>query len=123
MLSHLIGSKTEINTENTILFIEDISEYLYNLDRMMIQMKRAGKLEKLAGLIVGQFTEMKDNTHPAFGKSAYEIIAGHVNTYTYPVCYDFPVGHVGDNRAMCIGMQAALDVNEEGVRVRFKEDE
>lgn len=120
LLAHMIGSETETDTNGKILFIEDINEYLYNLDRMMIQLKRAGKLDKLAGLVVGQFTDMKDNNSPTFGKDSYEIIAEHVAEFGYPVCYDFPVGHVGDNRAMGVGVEAALSVSEHGVQLRFQ---
>lgn len=119
LLAHMIGSETETDTNGKILFIEDINEYLYNHDRMMIQLKRSGKLNNLAGLVVGQFTDMKDNNSPTFGKDAYEIIAEHVAEFDYPVCYDFPVGHVGDNRAMGIGMQAAFKVSEQAVTLRF----
>lgn len=121
LLSHMIGSDTEIDTRGKILFIEDINEYLYNLDRMMIQLKRAGKLEGLAGLIVGQFTDMKDNNNPTFGKDSYGIIAEHVAGHDYPVCFDFPVGHVADNRAMGIGMQARFEVTAGGATLRFEQ--
>jgi len=119
LLAHLIGSETEIDTNGKILFIEDINEYLYNLDRMMIQLKRSRKLSNLAGLIVGQFTDMKDNSSPTFGKDSNEIIAEHVAEFGYPVCFDFPVGHVGDNRAMGVGMHAALNVTGDGVHLKF----
>lgn len=119
ILAHQIGSNTQIDTEGKILFIEDLNEYLYNLDRMMIQMKRAGKLSHLAGLIVGQFTDMKDNSNPSFGKTAYEIIHEHVAEFDYPVSFNFPVGHVADNRAIAVGMNAYLDVNKEGVELHF----
>ncbi|MCF0059746.1 LD-carboxypeptidase [Dyadobacter sp. CY356] len=119
LLAHLIGSNTQIDTEGKILFIEDLNEYLYNLDRMMIQMKRAGKLSHLAGLIVGQFSDMKDNTNPSFGKTAYEIIHEHVAEYDYPLTFNFPIGHVADNRAIAVGMNAYLDVNKEGVELHF----
>jgi muramoyltetrapeptide carboxypeptidase len=119
LLAHMIGSETEIDTTGKILFIEDINEYLYNLDRMMIQMKRAGKLANLAGLIVGQFTDMKDNGSPSFGKDTYEIVQEHVAGFSYPVCYNFPVGHVGDNRAMGIGMKAYLEIGDHEVNFQF----
>ena len=119
ILAHMIGSETDIDTDDKILFIEDINEYLYNLDRMLIQMKRAGKLDKLAGLIVGQFTDMKDNSSPTFGKTCYEIIQEHIREFDYPVCFNFPVGHVGDNRAMGVGMEAILEVNKDTVSLRF----
>ncbi|MCD4789037.1 MAG: LD-carboxypeptidase [Bacteroidales bacterium] len=112
ILCSLIGTKSDINTDNKILFIEDVSEYLYRLDRMMWQMKRAGKLESLAGLIVGRMTEMKDNEIP-FGKNAYEIIAEAVKEYNYPVCYGFPAGHTDDNRALILGRKIKLTVNDD----------
>jgi muramoyltetrapeptide carboxypeptidase len=119
LLAHMIGTSTDIDTSGKILFIEDVGEYLYNLDRMMIQMKRSGKLDNLAGLIVGQFTDMKDNANPTFGKEPYEIVHSHIAEYQYPVCYNFPVGHVADNRAIGIGMQADLDIQHEKVRLQF----
>ncbi len=118
LLAHLIGSASDINYDNKILFIEDVGEYLYNIDRMMVQLKRAGKLKKLAGLIVGSFNDLKENNEP-FGKDAYEIIAEHVAEYNYPVCYGFPVGHDIANRALACGRAAQLEVNEIGVRLLF----
>ena len=103
LLAHIIGTKSDINTKNKILFIEDIGEYKYNIDRMLLQLKRAGKLDELAGLIVGSFTEIKDTTIP-FGQDLKEIILDKVREYNYPVCFDFPVGHVTENYALKIGM-------------------
>jgi muramoyltetrapeptide carboxypeptidase len=119
LFAHLIGSETEIDTRGSILFIEDVNEYLYNLDRMLIQLKRSGKLENLAGLIVGQFSDMRDNSQPAFGKDANAIVQEHVAGYNFPVCFDFPVGHVSDNRPMIVGMDAFLEVKENGVRFGY----
>ena len=123
ILAHLIGSQTDNDTTGKILFIEDVNEYLYNLDRMMIQLKRAGKLDNLAGLVVGQFSDMRDNSSPTFGKDAYQIIQEHVSDYTYPVCYDFPVGHVADNRAMIVGAKANLNVGDNEVTLNFLTEE
>ncbi|REA57515.1 LD-carboxypeptidase [Dyadobacter luteus] len=120
LFAHLIGSPTDTDTNGKILFIEDVNEYMYNLDRMMIQLKRAGKLDHLAGLIVGQFSDMRDNSSPSFGKDANEIIAEHTSTYKYPVCYNFPVGHVADNRTMIVGATAHLAITKEGVQLRFQ---
>lgn len=120
LFAHLIGSATDIDTKGKILFIEDVNEYLYNLDRMIIQLKRAGKLDNLAGLIVGQFSDMKDNSRPTFGKDAFEIIHEHISEYEYPVCFNFPVGHVPDNRAMIVGMESELDVQKNIVDFHFK---
>lgn len=118
LLAHLIGSKSAINTEGKILFLEDVGEKLYNLDRMMLQLRRAGKLEKLAGLIVGQFSELTDYETP-FGKTAWEIVAEHTDVYHYPVCYNFPVGHTPDNRAMICGAMGRLEVLGSGVGLMF----
>lgn len=115
LLAHVLGSESAVAMEGTLLVIEDIGEYLYNIDRMMIQLKRAGQLQNLAGLIVGQFTEVRDNSAPEFGKTAYEIIAEHVQAYDFPVCFDFPVGHVPDNRTLPVGMSASLEVGQEHV--------
>ncbi|WP_247231856.1 LD-carboxypeptidase [Telluribacter sp. SYSU D00476] len=119
LLAHLMGSGSELDTTGKILFIEDVGEYFYNLDRMMIQMKRGGKLDQLAGLLVGQFTDMRDNSDPTFGKDAYEIIREHTQEYSYPICYNFPTGHVADNRAMGVGLPARLVVEEQGASLRY----
>jgi muramoyltetrapeptide carboxypeptidase len=118
-LAHLIGSKSELDTDGKILFIEDISEYLYNIDRMMIQLKRAKKLKNLAGLIVGNFSYLKESDEP-FGKTFYEIIAEHTAEYNYPICYDFPVGHDAINWTIPCGRFASLGVDNEGVRLAFE---
>ncbi len=110
LLSHLVGSSSDLDMSGKILFIEDVNEYLYNLDRMMLQLKRAGKLANLAGLIVGQFTDMKDNEDPAFGQNFSQIIAGHVAPYHYPVAHQFPAGHVAHNLPLCMGAPAHLEV-------------
>ena len=120
LLAHLIGSRSETDTRHKILFIEDVEEYYYNLDRMMVQLKRAGKLAQLAGLVVGQFTDLKDNETSSFGKNHYEIIAEHVSAYNYPVCFDFPVGHTADNRAMIVGRMAQFSVTSKNVQLHFE---
>ena len=111
ILCGLLGSESDTDTRDKILLIEDTGEYLYRLDRMMWQMKRAGKLENLAGLIVGGMTDMKDNDDP-FGKTAYEIIAEAVRDYNYPVCFGFPSGHRDDNRALILGRQVNLSIED-----------
>jgi muramoyltetrapeptide carboxypeptidase len=120
LLAHLIGSVSDLNTDGKILFIEDVSEYLYNIDRMMIQLKRAGKLKNLAGLIVGDFSDVKENDEP-FGKTFYEIIAEHTAEYNYPICYDFPVGHESVNWAIPCGRMATLSIDRQEVRLEFSE--
>jgi len=118
LLYALAGTPSDINTSGKILFIEDLDEYLYHIDRMMMQLKRSGKLKNLAGLVVGGMTEMKDNTIP-FGKTAYEIIAEAVAEYSYPVCYKFPAGHIEDNRALIIGRKVCLDVSQNKTILSF----
>lgn len=113
ILCHAIGTESDLVTDDAILFIEDVDEYLYRLDRMMVQMKRSGKLENLAGLIVGHFTDIKDED-VAFGKNAYEIIQDHVSEYRYPVCYGFPTGHHVNNLALPISRQCTLKVDKFG---------
>ncbi len=111
LLAHIIGTSSDIKMKGKILFIEDVGEYLYNIDRMLHQLKRSGKLNKLAGLIVGGFTETKDTERP-FGKTAYEIISDVVKEYNYPVCFNFPVGHIKENYALKIGVGYKLKVSK-----------
>lgn len=111
LLSHLIGSDSDIKTKNRLLFIEDVGEYLYNIDRMLYQLKRCNKLSKLAGLIVGGFTDNKDTERP-FGQTAYEIIRDAVKEYKYPVCFGFPVSHEKENYALKVGVEYKLKINK-----------
>ncbi len=110
IICSLLGTKYELETDGKILFIEDIDEYLYHTDRMMHQLKLAGKLQRLAGLVVGSFSGMKDNSTP-FGKTAYEIIRDAVDDYNFPVYFGFPAGHTKRNLALVLGMEWELDVN------------
>lgn len=112
ILHNLMGSVSEPDTSGKILFLEDVDEYLYHIDRMMINLKRGGKLDKLKGLIVGGMTKMKDNTIP-FGKTANEIIADTVKNYKYPVCFDFPAGHEDPNLALIMGRNVSFIVDKE----------
>ena len=109
LLAHGIGSSFEIKTRGRILFIEDVGEYLYNIDRMLHQLKNAGKFNKLAGLIVGGFTEMKDTERP-FGSAVEEIIRDMMKDFDFPVCFGFPVGHQKENLALKIGVGYKLKV-------------
>lgn len=117
LLAHNIGSSSDISFENKILFLEDVGEYTYNIDRMMVQLKRAGKLNKLAGLIVGQFSDAKENKIP-FGKTAFEIIQEHTASFEYPVSYDFPLGHDKENRAIRCGEEMKLEVLKDMVKLK-----
>lgn len=111
------GSSSLPNPNGKILFLEDLDEYLYHIDRMILNLKRSGILQKIAGLIIGGFTGMKDNPTP-FGKTAEQIIREHTEEYNYPVCFGFPAGHVNDNRALIMGGKTRLTVNPDKVIVR-----
>ena len=111
MLYSLAGTNSDIDTEGKILFIEDLDEYLYHIDRMMMNLKRSGKLKRLAGLIVGGMNDMNDNDIP-FGKTAYEIIADYVAVYNFPVIFDFKSGHISENLGLIIGGQVEMKVDE-----------
>lgn len=112
ILYSLTNTDSDIKTNGKILFIEDLDEYHYHIDRMMMNLRRSGKLEGLEGLLVGAMTRMHDNDVP-FNKTAYEIIAEAVEDYPYPVCYNFPAGHIEDNRALILGREVNLEVDDE----------
>jgi len=114
VLYSVSGTKYDIDTKDKVLVLEDLDEYLYHIDRMMMNLKFSGKLKQLKGLIVGGMTDMNDNQVP-FGKTAYEIIRDAVEEYDFPVCYNFPVGHIKNNYAMILGAQVKLEVSKNGV--------
>ena len=109
VLMGMNGSDIFPETDGKILFIEEVDEYIYHIDRMMRALKRAGKLAHLKGLIVGGLTQIKDNTHP-FGQTAEEVIADAVSEYDYPVCFGFPAGHFDDNRVIVFGQKAKIEI-------------
>jgi len=109
ILFSICGSRSALKTDGKILFLEDLDEYVYHVDRMMLNLKRNGMLQNLAGLIVGGMTEMKDNVVP-FGKTAEEIILDAVKEFDYPICFNFPAGHLEDNRALILGRKIILNV-------------
>ena len=112
VLFSLLGSRAQLDTRGKILFLEDLDEYLYHIDRMMLALDRAGMLENLAGLLVGGMTEMNDNPVP-FGAAAEEIIAERVEKYNYPVAFGFPSGHIADNRPWVHGKKRRLTVHDD----------
>lgn len=118
ILYSLLGTKTGFDTHQKILFLEDVGEYLYHIDRMMISLKNAQKLQQLKGLIVGGMTEMNDNAVP-FGKSAEEIILEHTKEFGYPVIFCFPAGHITDNRALLMGEQITLSEVNYTIEITF----
>ncbi len=121
ILYSLFGSDSAIDCTDKILFIEDLDEYLYHIDRMMMNLKRNGCLESLKGIIVGGMTKMKDNDIP-WGKNALEIIADITKKYNIPIVYNFPAGHVHDNRALILGNIVHLEVNSDCTTVVFEND-
>jgi muramoyltetrapeptide carboxypeptidase len=116
LLAHLTGTPSDINTKNKILFIEDIGEQIYNIDRMLYQLKRSGKLKNLAGLVVGGFTDMKDTDRP-FGKTVHEVIQAIVAEYNYPVCFNFPVSHGAANYALKVGGKYQLTITNKQTKL------
>ncbi|MBX9784783.1 MAG: LD-carboxypeptidase [Chitinophagaceae bacterium] len=114
-IESLSGSKSDLRTAGKILFVEDTGEYLYSIDRMFWNLKRSGKLEKLAGLIVGGFKLKKDEgeNDTEFGKTLEQIVLEKVKEYKYPVCFDFPVGHQKNNYALKCGVMHQLSVKQE----------
>lgn len=119
ILYSLSGTSSDIDTSGKILFIEDLDEYLYHIDRMMFNLKRSGKLKNLIGLIVGGMTDMKDNK-VAFNKTAEQIISEAVAEYKYPVCYNFPAGHITGNSALKMGTTILLEVNAQYSKIQFQ---
>ncbi|MEP6616619.1 MAG: LD-carboxypeptidase [Ginsengibacter sp.] len=115
ILQNLAGTQSDINTAGKILFVEEVEEYLYNVDRMLWNLNRSGKLEKLQGLILGGFTKLKpDDPGEEFGRTIYEMVTRIVKDCAYPVCFDFPVGHQKNNYALKCGMKHKLSVNLNG---------
>jgi|TARA_B110000261_G_scaffold132919_1_gene149503 muramoyltetrapeptide carboxypeptidase len=120
ILYSLCGSPSALNTKGKILFIEDLDEYLYHIDRMLQNLKRNGMFDQLEGLIVGGMTQMHDNDIP-FGKNAAEMILDICSEYDFPITFNFPAGHLEDNRALILGRKVDLMVNKNGVTLSFKE--
>ena len=118
LLMAVQGSVSEMDYTDKILFLEDVGEHEYAIDRMMRSLKRAGKLAKLKGLIVGAFNEIGEEKIP-FGQTPEEVIWELVKEYDYPVCFNFPVGHINDNRAMVLGKNVSLQVSTSNVTFQF----
>jgi len=119
ILYSLLESDASIKTSGKILLIEDIGEYLYHIDRMLMSLKRAGKLQHIKGLLVGGFSDMNDNVVP-YGKTANEIIAEHCADYDFPIAFGVPVGHIEDNRAFKLGMNCKIQVYDNEVNILQK---
>jgi len=118
ILYSLCGSSSGVQTEGKILFIEDLDEYLYHIDRMILNLKRNGMLDHLSGLIVGGMTKMHDNRIP-FGKNAQEIVIDAVKECEYPVAFNFPAGHLDDNSALVMGTEVSLEVGKQETKLSY----
>ena len=117
LIAHLIGTKSDYQTKGKILFLEDVGEQHYNIDRMLHQLKRSGKLTQLAGLIIGGFTDMQDTERP-FGKKVHNIIHELISEYNYPICFNFPVSHDKENLALKVGASYQLTVSKQTVQLK-----
>lgn len=114
----LSGTPSDLHTAGKILFVEDTGEYLYSIDRMFWHLKRTGKLDKLAALVIGGFKIKTDEAGEEFGRTLQDIVLDKVKEFDYPVCFDFPVGHQKNNYALKCGVKHRLEVNKEGVTLK-----
>ncbi len=119
VLHTLLGTASDVDWNGAILFLEDLDEYLYHIDRMMGHLARTGRLSGLAGLIVGHFSLMRDNT-VHFGHTAYDIIRHHVSAYDFPVAFGFPAGHEPLNTAFIHGAETVLTVDGAGLALGYR---
>jgi len=119
LIYNMIGTKTDMDFSGKILFIEEVGEYLYHIDRVMTHLKRAGKLTNLQGLIVGHFSDIKDNEEP-FGNSWKDIILDAVKDYCFPVAFNFPAGHEDHNDPIILGTEAILAVNMDKCELDYR---
>ncbi|HWV73074.1 MAG TPA: LD-carboxypeptidase [Pseudosphingobacterium sp.] len=118
LLVNVLGSISDMNYDNKILFIEDVGEFYYSIDRMLWTLKRAGKLSKLKGLIIGGFTNLKDNKIP-FGMSVVELVKEIAGEYGYPIAFDFPAGHIDNNYTLVLGKNVYLKVAKDKVTLAY----
>lgn len=115
LLQSLAGSKSDIDTSGKILFLEEVDEYLYSIDRMLWHLRRSGKLDKLKGLIIGAFKVKSDDPGEEFGRTVYDMVNEVVKDFSYPVCFDFPLGHQKNNVALKCGVKHRLIVSNDVV--------
>jgi len=114
----LLGSRSSLDTSGKILYLEDLDEYLYHIDRMFYNLKRNGYFDKLNGLIIGGMTDMHDNQIP-FGYDVKQIVLDITKEFGFPVCFEFPAGHIPDNRALKLGTKVRLEVNKVETTLRY----
>lgn len=118
LLVNLLGSVSDMNFDGKILFVEDVGEFYYSVDRMLWTLKRAGKLSKLKGLIIGGFTNLKDNKIP-FGMGMNDLVKEIAGEYGYPIAFDFPAGHIDNNYTLILGKNVSLKVEEHQVMLAY----
>lgn len=118
VLYSIMGSRSQADVKGKILFIEDLDEYLYHIDRMMMNLERNGYFKEVKGIIIGGMTKMRDNDVP-WGHDALEIIKEITSKYSIPICFNFPAGHIQDNRALPLGKTATLDITAAGTKLSF----
>ncbi|RYD94681.1 MAG: LD-carboxypeptidase [Sphingobacteriales bacterium] len=118
VLYSIMGSESEADYKGKIIFIEDLDEYLYHIDRMMMNLKRNGYFKNVKGIIIGGMTKMRDNDVP-WGHDALQIIQDITKDLKIPICFNFPAGHITDNRALIFGKQVTLDVAADGTTITF----
>lgn len=119
ILYSLMGSESQVNCKGKILFLEDLDEYLYHIDRMMLSLKRCGCFEGLNGLVVGSFIKMHDNEIP-WGKTAHQIILDVTKKYNFPIVFNFPAGHIHDNNTLIFGKKVSLNSNDKETILKFE---
>ncbi len=120
LINHCLGSKSEVDFTDKILFIEDISEYYYGIDRYLVQLKRSGKLAQLAGIVVGDFSDLKNQDIP-FGKTIEEIVLDHCQAYTFPIAFGFNFGHEKQNFPIVMGstIELVVDIKKATIKQLF----
>lgn len=118
LLTMIQGSASEMDFDNKILFLEDVGEHEYSIDRMLRMLKRAGKLKNLKGLIIGAFNEIEEEKI-SFGQTAEQVIWEIVKDYNYPVCFNFPTGHINNNLSMVLGTKIELEIETNNVRFKY----
>lgn len=118
MVTHAVGTSSAIKVDNNILFLEDVGEHLYKIDRMLLQLKRADILQQLCGVIYGQFTDAEDTTRP-FGKELDDILLSHVSGYGIPVCLGFPAGHDVINYPLILGAKYQLNIHDKIASIKL----
>lgn len=118
ILFSLLGTNDQVDYSNSILFIEDLAEHIYHIDRMFYAFNKAGILDKIKGLVVGGMTDLKDTDTP-FGMSYEDVILSHFEYKNIPICFNFPAGHIDDNRALVLGANVKLSVTKDSAQLDF----